>query len=195
METEKNINETVNDTVLVIEGLSKEYTSLFCKLLNLIKSKKVAAYVKRKSRLALNNFNLSLCVGEIYGLVGQNGAGKSTCLKVISGISAPTSGKITIVGNDLSKNRIAALACVGSLIETPQLYSNLSGYQNLKYLASLNGVTNKDLLQNILSVVGLKDRASDKVVTYSLGMKQRLGIAQAIVHHPKLLILDEPEVK
>ena len=143
-------------------------------------------------RIAVNNISLSIGEGEIFGFLGPNGAGKSTTMKMICGLMKPTRGSIYICGYDVETNREKALRNLGGLIETPLMYGYMSGYDNLKYYASLHGKVNKRDIINYARIVGLEHRLKDKVSTYSLGMRQRLGICQALLHSPKLLILDEP---
>ncbi|RMD02386.1 ABC transporter ATP-binding protein [Clostridium autoethanogenum] len=145
-----------------------------------------------KGRQIIKEISFSMKQGEVMGFLGPNGAGKSTTLRMIVGLSKPTSGKIDICGYSITKNYVKAMSNVGCIIEGPDLYNYMSGIDNLKMLASMSrDVTEKDII-NVVDLVGLKNRIKDKVSTYSLGMKQRLGIAQALMHNPKLLILDEP---
>lgn len=135
---------------------------------------------------------LSVEKNSIYGLIGPNGAGKSTTMKMICGIINQTYGKIIVDGEELhEKNRLRILKKIGSLIESPSYYSNLSGYENMKIVKNYKGYTEEDI-NNALEVVGLQNHKSKKVKNYSFGMKQRLGIAMAILGFPKILILDEP---
>ena len=144
------------------------------------------------NRVAVNNISFTLHAGEIFGFLGPNGAGKTTTMKMICGLCSITKGSIRICGFDMPKDKEKALANVGALIENPLMYPNMSGMDNLKYYASLyKNIKTEDILK-YSKVVGLEHRLKDKVKTYSLGMKQRLGIAQALLHSPKLLILDEP---
>ncbi|AZV56749.1 ABC transporter ATP-binding protein [Clostridium sp. AWRP] len=145
-----------------------------------------------KGRQIIKGISFSMKQGEVMGFLGPNGAGKSTTLRMIVGLSKPTSGKIDICGYSITKNYVKAMSNVGCIIEGPDLYNYMSGIDNLKMLASMSrDVTEKNII-NVVDLVGLKNRIRDKVSTYSLGMKQRLGIAQALMHNPKLLILDEP---
>jgi ABC-type multidrug transport system ATPase subunit len=142
---------------------------------------------------AVNDLSFSVKTGEVYGFIGQNGAGKSTTIRMLLTLIKATSGEIRIFNKPLQTNRIEILRNTGAVIEKPDLYQYLTGIQNLGLFAKLNGLrlTRKELL-NKLDEVGLAKRASDKVKVYSQGMKQRLGIAVAIVHNPDLIILDEP---
>ena len=144
------------------------------------------------NRTAVEGLNFSIHQGEIFGFLGANGAGKSTTMKLITGLAKASNGEVFIEGKRLSKNHNACVAKIGSMIETPRFYPYLSGYQNLKFFGSLNKKVTKGQILDIAELVGLKARIHDKVKTYSLGMKQRLGIAQALLHEPKLLVLDEP---
>ncbi|MHC1684202.1 MAG: ABC transporter ATP-binding protein [Clostridiaceae bacterium] len=145
-----------------------------------------------KKKEIVKNISFSINSGEVLGFLGPNGAGKSTTLRMIVGLSSPTSGNITIDGHSITKDYVKAMSKVGCIIEGPDMYNYLSGLENLKMLASMNkDVTNEDITRAI-ELVGMQNRINDKVGTYSLGMKQRLGLAQALIHKPKLLILDEP---
>ncbi len=147
---------------------------------------------KYGNRVAVDDLSFDVFEGEIFGFLGPNGAGKTTALKMITGLAKPDSGNIIICGKSLKKHFEKAIHNVGGIIENPEMYKNFSGLDNLKYFASLyKGITN-ERIEEVANIVGLADRIKDKVKTYSLGMKQRLGIAQALLHRPKLLILDEP---
>lgn len=142
---------------------------------------------------AVSHATLDVEEGEILGLLGANGAGKTTLIKLMLGLATPDSGSITIGGYDVSTSREKAIAQVGAIVEAPTLFNDFSGMDNLKYYARLQGINiSEDKLMSIVSLVGLQERINDKFKTYSLGMRQRLGIAQAIMHSPKLLLLDEP---
>lgn len=143
-------------------------------------------------RIAVNNISFSVKKGEIFGFLGPNGAGKTTTMKVICGLSKATQGEVFICGISVRKNFEKAIAHVGAIIENPLMYGYLSGYDNLKYYASLYKGINKNKIIECAKIVGLENRLKDKVSTYSLGMRQRLGICQALLHDPKLLVLDEP---
>jgi len=142
---------------------------------------------------AVNNLSFSVFEGDVYGFLGQNGAGKSTTIRMLLTLIEPSAGDINIFGLDLKQNRNAILRQTGAVIEKPDVYKYLSAYDNLKLFAKLSGnkPTHADLMQQ-LEMVGLAERAKDKVKTFSQGMKQRLGIAIALVHNPKLIVLDEP---
>ncbi|MED0673905.1 ABC transporter ATP-binding protein [Aneurinibacillus aneurinilyticus] len=141
--------------------------------------------------MSVNDVNLKVPQGEIYGFLGPNGAGKTTTIRMLLGLIKPTRGEITIFGKELSKNRIPILKRVGSLVESPSYYGHLSGRQNLKVLARLLQLPDKQI-DEVLDLVRLTKNAQRPVKGYSLGMKQRLGIAAALISRPELLILDEP---
>lgn len=138
--------------------------------------------------------NLSIHVkkGRIYGLLGRNGAGKTTTMKMLLGLTNPTSGEVRIFGKDIRTDKKKVLSRIGNLIESPGFYPNLTGTENLKIMARLRGIPNCNAINNALNVVGLPYKDKKLFSQYSLGMKQRLGIANAIMHDPELLILDEP---
>lgn len=142
---------------------------------------------------AVDDLSFSVETSDIYGFLGQNGAGKSTTIRMLVSLIAPTDGKMELFGLDLRTHRKEILRQVGAVIERPDLYKYLSGLQNLSLFARMNGVdaSRKHLMEQ-LELVGLAERAASKVKTYSQGMKQRLGIAVALVHNPQLVILDEP---
>jgi len=144
------------------------------------------------NRVAVNNVSFNINEGEIFGFLGPNGAGKSTTMKMICGLSKITKGNIFVCGKSVKKDFTETAKMIGGLIETPIMYNYMSGYDNLKYYASLYPSIKKSDILAYAKVVGLENRLKDKVGTYSLGMKQRLGICQALLHRPKLLILDEP---
>lgn len=141
--------------------------------------------------MSVNDVNLKVPQGEIYGFLGPNGAGKTTTIRMLLGLIKPTRGEITIFGKELSENRIPILKRVGSLVESPSYYGHLSGRQNLKVLARLLQLPDKQI-DEVLDLVRLTKNAQRPVKGYSLGMKQRLGIAAALISRPELLILDEP---
>lgn len=142
---------------------------------------------------AVTNVSLDVEEGEILGLLGANGAGKTTLIKLILGLTPMNEGSIRINGYDVTKSRAKALSKIGALVEAPTLFANFTGWENLKYYSKLQGCDmSDDKLRSIVELVGLSERIDSKFRTYSLGMKQRLGIAQAIMHSPSLLILDEP---
>ena len=142
---------------------------------------------------AVTDLSFSIHHGDIYGFLGQNGAGKSTTMRMLLGLIFPDSGKIFIDGTEFNNSRRHLLSKIGAIIERPDMYGYLSGWDNLKMFAALSDKNIKtDRLHEVLEIVGLKGREKDKVKAYSQGMKQRLGIAISLVHKPDLLILDEP---
>ena len=140
----------------------------------------------------LKGVSLKLTEGDILGFIGPNGAGKTTTIKLILGLQSITSGKVFINGYDIETDFTKAIEGVGTIVESPDLYMYMSGYENLKLVANLYKNVDKQRIDEIVKLVGLENRIKDKVSKYSLGMRQRLGIAQAILHKPNLLILDEP---
>jgi len=146
-----------------------------------------------KNITAVDALSFSVNEGEVYGFLGQNGAGKSTTIRMLLTLVQPTGGDIELFGLKLKTHRNKSLQNIGAVIEKPDVYKYLSAYNNLKLFARMSGIhpTEKELLQQ-LDRVGLKERAYDKVHAFSQGMKQRLGIAIALVHDPQLIILDEP---
>jgi ABC-type multidrug transport system ATPase subunit len=146
-----------------------------------------------KNIRAVDKLSFTVYEGDVYGFLGQNGAGKSTTIRMLLTLIQPTEGEIELFGLNLNEHRKEILQNIGAIIEKPDVYKYLSAYNNLKLLARMSGIhpTEKQLMQQ-LDMVGLKERAHDKVHTYSQGMKQRLGIAIALIHNPRLIILDEP---
>lgn len=158
------------NTLITTHGLSKQYGSA----------------------LRVKDLDLSVPEGAVYGFLGPNGAGKSTTLKMILGLVRPTAGSISVFGREVNlRNRLEILKAVGSLIESPSYYGHLSGEENLHIVQQLRGVPEKDI-ERVLHIVRLQNQKSKPVNQYSLGMKQRLGLACALLGSPRLLILDEP---
>jgi ABC-2 type transport system ATP-binding protein len=143
-------------------------------------------------RLAVKDLNLEVHRGDVFGFLGPNGAGKSTTIRMILTLLRPTSGSIEIFGRDLRENRRSVLSRVCGIVEKPDFYLYLSAYKNLDILGSMTRRIRRNEIMEALDAVGLKSRASEKVKTFSHGMKQRLGIAQALLTKPELIILDEP---
>jgi len=142
---------------------------------------------------AVQDLSFTVNAGEVYGFLGQNGAGKSTTIRMLLTLIKPTSGTIELFGLNLQQHRKEILRQVGAIIERPDLYKYLTALENLRIFAAMSGIKiSEKKLMDQLAMVGLADRAHSKVKTYSQGMKQRLGIATALVHDPKLVILDEP---
>ena len=140
----------------------------------------------------LKGVSVEVEAGDILGFIGPNGAGKTTTIKLILGLQGITSGSVSINGYDIQKDFTKAIAKVGAIVENPDLYMYLSGYDNLKLIANLYPNIDENRIKEVIHLVGLENRIQDKVSKYSLGMRQRLGVAQAILHKPNLLILDEP---
>lgn len=161
----------INENVLEIEGLCKSFGS----------------------RRVLDNVTLSVKRGEILGYLGPNGSGKTTTIKLILGLLEITQGKILICGKDVARDFEGAIANVGGIVENPEMYSYLTARENLRHFARMyDPAVGEDRINEVLSLVGLLSRADEKISKYSLGMRQRLGVAQAILHRPALLVLDEP---
>src|ERR1044071_5497567 len=144
------------------------------------------------SRTAVDRLSLRVERGDIYGFLGPNGAGKSTTLRMLLGLVRPTSGVVRFPLPAGTWEYLRARSRVGAIIETPAFYENISGRRNLQLLASLSGGVKKKRVEEVLEIVELRDRARDPVKVYSYGMRQRLGIAQALLPTPELIILDEP---
>lgn len=140
----------------------------------------------------LKGVSLQIESGDILGFIGPNGAGKTTTIKLILGLQKIGNGKVVINGYDIQKDFEKAIAKVGAIIENPDLYMYLSGLDNLKLISNLYKGIDAKRINDVIKLVGLENRINDKVSKYSLGMRQRLGVAQAILHKPNLLILDEP---
>lgn len=161
----------VMEAVIQVNGLTKQFQQL----------------------TAVENLSFTVYKGDVYGFLGQNGAGKSTTIRMLLSLIMPTSGSISLFGMSLSQHRSDILRQVGAVIEKPDVYKYLSAYDNLKLFAQLSGLRpNRQQLMEQLEMVGLANRANDKVTTFSQGMKQRLGIGIALVHNPQLIVLDEP---
>lgn len=143
------------------------------------------------SEIALNNVSIEFEKGKIYGIVGRNGSGKTVLFKTIIGFLKPTGGRIIVDGKEIGRDTDFA-DHIGIIIETPGFLSAYSGYKNLEYLASIKNIIGKKEIKESMERVGLDPNSKKKVGTYSLGMRQRLGIAQAIMENPDILILDEP---
>ncbi|MBV7273356.1 ATP-binding cassette domain-containing protein [Clostridium sp. PL3] len=147
---------------------------------------------KYRSYAAVNNVNIEIKQGDIYGLVGKNGAGKTTLLRMISGLTMPTNGEIQIFEETSEAGLNRARRRTGSIIETPSFFPYLSAKKNLEYYRIQKGIVEKESVEEVLKIVGLSDAGKKKFKNFSLGMKQRLGMALAIMESPDLLILDEP---
>lgn len=144
------------------------------------------------SHRAVDRVNLSIEQGEIYGFLGNNGAGKTTTIKMMTGLLTPTEGTVRFFGKDIRKSRQEILKRVGCIIEIPGFYGNLNGQENLEIYLRLRGVSKRKSIEDTMELVGLDPKDMGLVRGYSLGMKQRLGIARALLNQPEILILDEP---
>src|SRR6202521_4480113 len=143
-------------------------------------------------RLAVDHLDLLVDRGELFGFLGPNGAGKNTTIRMALGLVAPTNGSVEILGQEVRRNRAKVLPRVGALVESPALYGYMSGRNNLRAIGDLLGGVKEKRIDEVLEIVSLKGRDKDKVKTYSMGMKQRLGLPIALLSDPDLLILDEP---
>lgn len=140
----------------------------------------------------IDNLTLDVPAGQVFGFLGPNGSGKTTTIRMMVGLMSLTQGDILIQGASIKTQYEQAIAHVGAIVENPEMYKFLTGYQNLIHYARMSSGVTEERIQEAIALVGLGSRIHDKVKTYSLGMRQRLGVAQAILHHPRLLILDEP---
>lgn len=143
-------------------------------------------------REIIKGLSFNLKEGEVFGFLGPNGAGKTTTIRMLVGLIKPTSGSIEICGCNVSDHFQEAMKNLGCIVENPELYPYLSGYDNLLHFARMLEGTGEERIREVTDLVGLTERIHDRVKTYSLGMRQRLGIAQALLGRPKVLILDEP---
>lgn len=147
---------------------------------------------KYGEQLAVDNVNMTIKKGDIYGFIGQNGAGKTTLIRLITGLIHKSGGEIELLGANEENELNKARTMVGSLIETPSFYTNMTARENLEVSRLVRNIPGKKCIDEVLELVGLKDVEKKKVKNFSLGMRQRLGIANALMGNPKLLILDEP---
>ncbi|MCP1307892.1 ABC transporter ATP-binding protein [Paenibacillus tyrfis] len=145
-----------------------------------------------RGKAIVNRLDLEVRAGEIFGLLGPNGAGKTTTIRMIVGLIGMSGGEVLIDGLSVKRQFEDAMKRVGAIVENPEMYKYLSGYHNLLHFARMHESVTKARIDEVAELVGLKERIRDKVRTYSLGMRQRLGVAQALLHRPKVLILDEP---
>lgn len=157
---------------------------------NILEIKNISKKLGKKQ--ILNDITFEIKEGEIFGFVGPNGAGKTTLIKTILGLYKQDKGQVTIGGYSLEKDFEKAMSKIGAIIENPEMYDYLSGKNNLKIYASISNINDENYINQIIKTVKLENRINNKVKTYSLGMRQRLGLAQALISKPKLLILDEP---
>ncbi len=158
--------------------------------MELLKIENVTKKIKKKT--IVDNVSLTINSGEIVGFLGPNGAGKTTTIKMIMGLFSITEGSISVCGHDVKTDFENAMKNIGAIVENPDLYKRLTGRQNLEYFASFHGQEAIDNIDAVIELVKMKERINDKVKTYSLGMRQRVGLAQALLHMPSLLVLDEP---
>lgn len=159
-------------------------------MLELLRIENLSKSIKKKK--VLNGISLTVHSGEIVGFLGPNGAGKTTTIKLIMGLLRITEGKISICGYDIATDFEKAMENVGGIVENPDLYKRMTGRQNLEYFASMYKGVDKQHIDEVVELVKMSRRINDRVKTYSLGMCQRVGIAQALLHRPRLLVLDEP---
>lgn len=145
-----------------------------------------------KDKEIIKGISFNVYAGEIFGFLGPNGSGKTTTIRMLVDLIKPSEGSIQICGYDVHRQHDEALVNVGCIVENPELYSYLTGYENLEHFARMLSGVGKTRIAEVVKIVGMEQRIHDRVKTYSLGMRQRLGIAQALLGHPKLLILDEP---
>ena len=157
--------------------------------MNVLEVKDVYKHLGKRE--IIKGISFSVKEGEIFGFLGPNGAGKTTTIRMMVGLIAANKGTISIMGHEISKEREKALSNIGAVVENPELYTYLTGRQNLMQIAAIRKISKADV-DEVIELVNLKDRIDDKVKKYSLGMKQRLGLAAALISKPKLLILDEP---
>ncbi|WP_397537729.1 ABC transporter ATP-binding protein [Rummeliibacillus pycnus] len=145
-----------------------------------------------KGKQIIKDLNIELYPGQITGFLGPNGAGKTTTIRMMTGLMKPTAGEVVIDGISLLEDFEKAISKVGVIVENPEMYKFMSGYKNLLHFARMHNNVPKERILEVVRLVGLENRINEKVSTYSLGMRQRLGLAQALLHHPKFIILDEP---
>lgn len=145
-----------------------------------------------KGKQIIDQLTPDLYPGQITGFLGPNGAGKTTTIRMMTGLMHPTAGEVIIDGQSLTEHYEEAISKVGVIVENPEMYKFMSGYKNLLHFARMHKNVSKERINEVVRQVGLENRINEKVSTYSLGMRQRLGLAQALLHHPKFLILDEP---
>jgi len=140
----------------------------------------------------IDNVNLQLYPGQITGFLGPNGAGKTTTIRMMAGLMKPTSGDVIVEGQSVTEHFEETMSKIGVIVENPEMYKYMSGWKNLLHFARMNKSITLERITEVVEQVGMQNRIHEKVSRYSLGMRQRLGLAQALLHHPKFLILDEP---
>ena len=141
---------------------------------------------------AVDNLDLSICRGDVFGFLGPNGAGKTTTIRLIFGLIYPTSGYVRIAGHQVPGDRQEALRHIAGFVDDPTFYGNMTARRNLRIFGKMNGAVTEQRITEVLELVGLSERGQSKVGSFSHGMRQRLGIALALIHHPDLIVLDEP---
>ncbi|QIZ10012.1 ABC transporter ATP-binding protein [Priestia megaterium] len=156
----------------------------------IVELKNVTKVIKGKT--IIDNISFQVNKGEVFGFLGPNGAGKTTTIRMIVGLMGITSGDISVGGSSIKSDFEDAVRHIGAIVENPEMYKFLTGYQNLVHYARMAKGISKEKIAETVELVGLTDRINDKVKTYSLGMRQRLGLAQCLLHDPQVLILDEP---
>lgn len=156
----------------------------------ILQLKEVTKVIRGKT--IIDRLSLTVNEGEVFGFLGPNGAGKTTTIRMLVGLMRVTEGDIVIDGRSITREFEQAVSKIGAIVENPEMYKYLSGYHNLLHFARMVPGVTKQRIQEVITLVGLENRIHDKVSTYSLGMRQRLGVAQALLHRPSLLILDEP---
>jgi ABC-2 type transport system ATP-binding protein len=157
---------------------------------SLVQLKNVKKKIGKKE--IIKGLTFDVYPGEVFGFLGPNGAGKTTTIRMMMGLMSITEGEIIIAGKNITTEYSEAIQYVGGIVENPEMYKFLTGYQNLIHFSRMHQGITKQRIDEVIELVGLQNRIRDKVKTYSLGMRQRLGLAQALLHKPKLLILDEP---
>lgn len=145
-----------------------------------------------RKKTIVDHLTFNIVKGEVFGLLGPNGAGKTTTIRMMVGLMGMTEGEVLINNQSVEKNFEQAMQYVGAIVENPEMYKYLTGYQNLIHYSRMHDGISKERIDEVIKLVGLENRIHDKVKNYSLGMRQRLGVAQAILHKPLVLILDEP---
>lgn len=185
-------------SVLATEEATKMFEDKFLELTgsNKMATKPVVQFKNITKRIGdktiIDNITFDINEGEVFGFLGPNGAGKTTTIRMLFGLISITEGEILINGRNIKDDFETAISRVGGIIENPELYKYLSGYENLAQAANMYGNIAKERIDEVIELVGLDKRVHDKVGTYSLGMRQRLGLAQALLHRPTLIVLDEP---
>ena len=155
-----------------------------------VQIKKLKKKIGKKT--IIDGLSFDVYPGEVFGFLGPNGAGKTTTIRMLFGLMSMTEGEIYIKGTSVKQDFEKAVASIGGIVENPEMYNHLTGYQNLIHFARMHDGVGKERIEQLVKLVGLEKRIKDKVKTYSLGMRQRLGLAQAMLHSPAVVVLDEP---